>query len=129
MTEYEYINLISTLRSEAAGHETDFFAFWSAYVVVIYLVGRELPRIYAVLLSALYVACAAMPAVGFLLAVSDQYAVIELYVAAYKDAAIMGVNSDAVLLIVLAVDVVASIGAIAFLIHRRRTAPAAPATS
>ena len=129
MSEYEYINLISTLRSEAAGHETDFFAFWSAYVVVIYLVGRELPRIYAVLLSALYVACAAMPAVGFLLAVSDQYAVIELYVAAYKDAAIMGVNSDAVLLIVLAVDVVASIGAIAFLIHRRRTAPAAPATS
>jgi hypothetical protein len=124
MTEYEYINLISTLRSEAAGHETDFFAFWSAYVVVIYLVGRELSRVYAVLLSVLYVACAAMPAVGFLLAVSDQYAVIELYVTAYKDAAIMGVNSDAVLLIVLAVDVIASIAAIVFLIHRRRPAPA-----
>ncbi len=129
MSEYEYINLISTLRSEAAGHETDFFAFWSAYVVVVYLVGRELPRLYAVLVSVLYAACAAIPALGFLLAVEDQYAVIALYIAAYKDAAITGTNSEAVPLIVLPVDVIASVGAIAFLIQRRRTAPAASAAS
>ncbi len=129
MTQYEYINLISTLRSEAAGHEMDFFAIWSAYVVVIYLVGRELPRLYAVLMSVLYVACAAIPAFGFQLAVENQYAVIGLYIAAYKDAAIMGTNSVAVPLIVLSVNAIASMAAIAFLIQRRRTAPVALATS
>jgi hypothetical protein len=129
MTQYEYINLISTLRSEAAGHEMDFFAIWSAYVVVIYLVGRELPRLYAVLVSALYLACAAIPALGFQLAVENQYAVIRSYIAAYKDAAIMGANSVAVPLIVLSVDAIASVAAITFLIHRRRAVPAASATS
>ena len=129
MTEYEYINLISTLRSEAAGHETGFFAFWSAYVVGVYLVGRELPRLYAVLVSALYVAVASIPAFGFLLAIENQYAVIGLYIAAYKDAAITGENSFAVPLVILSVDAIASIAAIVFLIQRRRTAPAASAKS
>jgi len=54
MSELDYLELISTLRSEVASYGMGFFSVWCAFVVAIYLVGDKLSKSLAVLLSGIY---------------------------------------------------------------------------
>ncbi len=89
MSEYEFISLISLLRQEAAGFQWQFFSIWSAYMLVIYFIGQKFPNTYIYILTLLYTVFVIVPTMGFLLAMENQYSLIELYLEAYPDSAIV----------------------------------------
>lgn len=90
-------------------------------MVVTYLVGHELSKLYVVLLSIVYTAFLVAPAFGFQVAMQNQYAVIDSYLAAYPSTALAQREAINVPMIILAVDIVGWLLSILFLIHRRST--------
>lgn len=120
MSEYEYLDLISTLRQESVTHQMAFFTIWSAFIVLIYFVGRKLSTLYVVPLTIIYTAFVVVTAFGFQVAMQNQYAVIGSYLAAHPSSALVQQEAINVRLIILGVDVVGWVMSILFLIHRRR---------
>lgn len=54
MTEYEYLNLLSTLREEGAIQSQFFVAIFSAYILAIYAVGKKLSTLSISVLTLCY---------------------------------------------------------------------------
>ena len=63
MSEYEFISLISLLRQEAAGFQWQFFSIWSAYMLVVYFIGRNFPDLYVYILTLLYTVFVIVPTI------------------------------------------------------------------
>jgi hypothetical protein len=120
MSEYEFLDLISTLRQESIAHQTSFFTLWSAYVLLIYFVGHKLSRLYVIPLTIVYTAFAIVTALGFQVAMLNQYAVIDSYLAAFPDTALAEHDPIDVRLTILGVDIIGWILSILFFFHRRR---------
>jgi hypothetical protein len=106
MSEYEFLDLISTFRQEAVAHQMAYFAVWSAYMVAVYLIGRELSGTYAALPTLVYTVFVIVPAFGFQVAMKNQYSVIDAYLATFPASALAEPEIVDVPLIILAVDVI-----------------------
>ncbi|MCB1690107.1 MAG: hypothetical protein KDI33_16545 [Halioglobus sp.] len=61
MTEYEYIELISTFRSENAFHSMNMFTLFVAYVLAAHYAGRDMSSIQVTALTFLYSVFALTP--------------------------------------------------------------------
>ncbi len=120
MSEYEFIILISLLRQEAAGFQWQFFSIWSAYMLVVYFVGRKFPNVYVYILTLLYTVFVIVPTMGFLLAMENQYSLIELYLAAYPDSAIVNTEPLNTPLLILLVNSLGWAISIVFMFHIRK---------
>ena len=61
MTEYEYIELISTFRSENAFHSMNMFTLFVAYVLAAHYAGRDMSSLQVTALTFLYTVFALTP--------------------------------------------------------------------
>jgi len=61
MTEYEYLDLISTYRGETGFHAMNFIAVMFGYVAAAYLVGERLTSFQVSAITALYTIFAPLP--------------------------------------------------------------------
>lgn len=120
MSEYEFISLISLLRQEAAGFQWQFFSIWSAYMLVIYFIGRKFPNTYIYILTLLYTVFEIVPTMGFLLAMENQYSLIELYLQAYPDSAIVSKEPLNIPLVIFLVNSLGWVISIVFMFHTRK---------
>ncbi|MGD8324137.1 MAG: hypothetical protein PVF50_07200 [Gammaproteobacteria bacterium] len=96
-----------------------FFTIWSAYVLLIYFVGQKLSTLYVVPLTVVYTAFAIVTALGFQVAMLNQYSVIDAYLVAYPETALTEHDPLDVRLTILGVDIVGWVLSILFLVHRR----------
>lgn len=64
LSNYELLALLTTYSSDAGSHFMNFLAFFSAYLVAVYLVAGKISKATLLGLSALYVAVVAMTASG-----------------------------------------------------------------
>lgn len=120
MSEYEFISLISLLRQEAAGFQWQFFSIWSAYMLVVYFIGRNFPNLYVYILSLLYTVFVMVPTMGFLLAMENQYSLIELYLQTYPGSAIVNAEPLNTPMIILFVNSLGWTISIVFMFHIRK---------
>ncbi|MFK7865469.1 MAG: hypothetical protein AB8B95_14735 [Pseudohongiellaceae bacterium] len=86
MTENEYLILLSSLREEGSIQAQFFVAIFSAYILAIYTVGKELSKQYLMLLTLSYTLFIAIPALASHVAVSNIVEVAESFSQAYPDA-------------------------------------------
>jgi hypothetical protein len=86
MTENEYLILISNLREEATVQTQFFIAIFSAYILVIYAVGKKLSTLYLSLLTLSYSLFIAIPIIASRVAISNIAAIAESYAIKYPDA-------------------------------------------
>ena len=61
MTEYEYLDLISTYRAETGFHVMNFIAAMFAYIAAGYFVGEKLSRFQVTAITVLYTMFAPLP--------------------------------------------------------------------
>jgi hypothetical protein len=120
MSEYELISLISLLRQEAAGFQWQFISIWSAYMLVVYFIGRNFPNVYIYILTLLYTVFVLVPTMGFLLAMENQYSLIELYLQSYPNSAIVSAEPINTPLIILFVNSLGWAISIVFMFHIRK---------
>ncbi len=64
MTEYEYLDAISTYRTEVALHAMNFIGSLFAYLVLGYLAAHVLSRFQAIAVTIFYLILSAMPAIS-----------------------------------------------------------------
>ena len=88
MTENEYLILLSNLREEGTVQAQFFVALFSAYIVVIYAVGKDLSAHYLTLLTISYSLFMVIPITASHVAVSNIVAVAKNYALEYPDAII-----------------------------------------
>ncbi len=120
MSEYEIISLISLLRQEAASFQWQFFSIWSAYMLVVYFIGRNFPNLYVYILTFLYTVFVIVPTMGFILAMENQYSLIDLYLQAYPDSAIINEEPIKTPMIILFVNSLGWTISIVFMFHIRK---------
>lgn len=88
MTENEYLILLSNLREEATIQSQFFVAIFSAFILVIYAVGKKLSTLYLSLLTLSYSLFIAVPILASMVAVSNIVAVAASYAREYPEAII-----------------------------------------
>lgn len=88
MTENDYLTLLSNLREEGTVQAQFFVTVFSAYILVIYAVGKKLSNLYLSLLTLTYSLFLAIPVLASNVAVSNITAVAEKYALQYPDAVI-----------------------------------------
>lgn len=120
MTEYEFVSLISDLRTESAIHAMNFFAIWSAFIIVVYFVGNRISKIYSIFLAVLYTFFAIAPATTFFGVLRNIYSTIDRYHLAFPDTAYVQSVGVPITNILLFVYIFAWLVSIAFLIHTRK---------
>ncbi len=121
MTEYEYIYLISELRQETAIHAMNFFAIWSAYLLTVYIVIRNLSGLYTFLLTFIYSLFIYAPARASQASIENTYNLIDRYQMTYPQSALMEPVTNIVDILLLIVHLIAWAISILFMIHRRKS--------
>lgn len=77
MTENDFLTLLSNLREEATVQAQFFVTIFSAYILVVYAVGRKISNLYLSLLTLTYTLFVAIPVIASNVAVSNITAVAE----------------------------------------------------
>lgn len=86
MSEFDYLDLLSSLREEATVQAQFFVAVFSAYILTVYFVGRKLSAIYITLLTICYSLFIITPILASHVAVSQITSVAHQYAADFPDA-------------------------------------------
>jgi hypothetical protein len=84
MTEYEYLDAISTYRTEVALHAMNFIGILFAYLIAGYFAAHVLSRFQAVAVTAFYLILSPMPAIAAYEACRDFAFLVAEYRAIYS---------------------------------------------
>ena len=86
MSEFEYLNLLSSLRQEATVQTQFFVGVFSAFVLTTYFAGKKLSSIYLALLTVCYSLFIITPILASHVAVSQITSVAHQYASDYPNA-------------------------------------------
>ncbi len=89
-------------------------------MLVVYFIGRNFPNLYVYILSVLYTIFVIVPTMGFILAMENQYSLIELYLQSYPDSAIAAEEPINTPLVILFVNSLGWAISIVFMFHIRK---------
>ena len=94
MTELEFYELSSVLRSETGSHAMNFFTIWSGYMIAVYLVGEKLSRAFSILISILYTLFIIPPAAALFNSLNILYILSVDFVDQYPNTEIVSVGTN-----------------------------------
>ncbi len=120
MSEFEYLTLISTLRSEAQSYVMMFFTVWSAFLIAVYLVSAKLSLAYSAVLTVLYTFFLIIPMRALATNLNEIIRMYNRYFTDFPDAVRPVSGSSTSMYILFIVLLFAWITSIFFLAQRRK---------
>ena len=127
MSEYEVLDLISSLRTEVTLHSMNFFVVLSAYLFAAFLMKPEIPKLYIGVLTTLYSLYLFMPAGASINSLRNLQALVERYMLEFPNTDLILRSTIPIAWFLTALFVVSWFISILFMFHRRTIEPSAEA--